>query len=230
MALARAVVVVGSLGAIACGTLLAIDSADDDPAARPAMDRTGGDGGTLGDRDGDTTTPAGDANAGSPRVLVDGGKLVFVTSTTATAAFDGGAEGANAFCEDVAKSAGITGRAFVAYLHLDGLLGGAYTGSSLSSEKGWFLPNGERAFEPPLIGSVPDVALAIDESGKAIDASAGAWIGSGSLLGLFGGSTCAEWTSSNGSALVGDPSTPPDWRDDDERPCSERRHVYCFER
>lgn len=224
-----ALVVVASLAAIACGSLLGFGSEDEIPAppATPTDDAARG----PGDPDGQTTVSIdGGASSDATGVPLDAGKLVFLSSSTALAKFDGGADGANAFCDALATAAGITGRSFVAYLFLDGLRGGAPSTTTIGPYEAWFLPNGARAFDGPFVGD-PLVALDVDEHGTKIDASARAWIGTAAGgVGLFGWNTCDEWKSTNGSTRVGDPARTNAWNDDGTRPCGEARHVYCFER
>jgi hypothetical protein len=224
------VAALASLSTIACGSLLGLGD-DDDADGRPTMTEDGGADATATiDFDGDTTTPTGDAAApDAGRVLPDAGKLVFVSSKTAVAAFDGGAAGAHVLCNSLATASGITGRTFRAYLELDGLLGSGNTTAGLFSEDGWLLTNGKLAFAGPVIGLDPDVALAVDEKGQPLDAAAGAWVGSSGLLGLLGAETCADWTSTNGDVRVGDPHATDRWDDDGTRACSVPRHLYCFE-
>jgi hypothetical protein len=233
MGLWRALGVACAIGAVACGGFLGFGDDDEPPpaAAPPAVASRAPDA-----PDGDTTVIL---DAGAPdtasAVTPDAGKIVFLSSKTTLPTFDGGGvDSADAFCEALAKAAGITNRTFRAYV----FAGGGFRPNDGTSDDGWFLRDGRKAFAGPGLGATPLVALDVDENGSKPDASARVWIGGAAVSVNLGGilgvqlvsKSCDGWTSTGGDSIVGDARNANAWKDDGEGPCKTPRHVYCVER
>ena len=214
----------------ACRTVLSIDGGD------PPDERLDGS------REDDASVPgAGVDGAGDSRVpteasmpSVTAAKRVFVSATAQPGAL-GGIAGADALCAAEAAENGLAG-IFIAYLHRgDGDLG--HPAHRLAEDAGWARVDGVSAFARNPHDVAPSVPLDVTANASRLDAGERVWTGiTAAPSAQCGTGNNDAWTTTSpalGGAGWGDPSVADagTWAAHASlASCSERLHIYCFEK
>jgi hypothetical protein len=167
------------------------------------------------------TSDAGDAGAR---------KRIFVTSTTFTGSSIGGVTGANAKCQEVAKSANLGGT-FIAWLSVTN--DSVY--ARLQNVGPWYLIDGTLVFaNKGVITSLgPYVPIDRDETGTKLPGPQN-YVWSGTLASgqaANGNLNCNGFSVGPAAdGLVGDVSKQTaDWTAFGSSPCNSALHLYCIE-
>jgi len=165
----------------------------------------------------------------SGRRIPDGGKRVFVTSTSyagsfavalASAKAPVGAAAGDALCQLAAEAAHLGGK-FSAYLFDQRTL----SNDRVTAAGPWYGMDGTMIFsnKANLVTS-PQAPIEFDENGRRI-ASGLAWVGDAQ-------DNCEDWTTSNAkrTAMAGDVGVSSQrWRHGTSSTCFQENHIYCFE-
>jgi hypothetical protein len=147
-----------------------------------------------------------------------GDKRVFITSTT----YVGSA--VRTAC-DAAAGAASLGGTWVPWL--SGPSGNAI--DAITATGPWKLLDGTLVFNNhAALGAQPLMPIVLDENGGAVSTFDRVWTGT-SNGGVSSASNCSGWSTTANDATYGDPNTPSSWTDVGSGPCSNPRHVYCFE-
>jgi hypothetical protein len=175
----------------------------------------GGDGGGGDDGGG---LPGDGPNAGANRA--------FVTAGTVTGATLGGLAGADAVCQDEAKTGGLSGT-YLAFLSSSTTA----AHDRFAASRGWVRPDGEPLFDTidDLLAGKLFMPLDLDASGTTTRA----YVLTGT--GLDGKvdtnyTTCNDWTGGTGPAMAGTTEyPPPDLIYGNSAGCTMQQHLYCLE-
>jgi hypothetical protein len=188
------------------------------------------DGATDGLFGADTRSDAGidAADAGPPRP--NGGRFVFVTSTTSNGNL-GGLAGADTRCNQLAQAAGLGGT-WVAWLSTGAAGGGGVRAIDRVTSAGpWYLLDGQLAAAGKASLSSDQLAHGIDrnEKGAAVGVQ-GVWTGTRAGAAFFG--QCGGWVATTpgmpGTIGITD-GVDQSWSSSNPDPCNATHHLYCFE-
>ena len=218
------------------GDLVTSDAGDiDDPERRPPT--TGGEAGTP-DASDDAAVPAPEsgstADAGAEAgdagpIRPDGGRFVFVSSTSTNGNLSGFG-GADSRCNTLALKAGLGGN-WVAWLSIDAASGDDAV-DRITNGGAWYLVEGTRvaASKSALLQDALDHSIDRDESGALVTGQR-VWTGTRNGIAYFG--DCDGWktTTANEPGTVGNTSSKgTQWTADLPAGCNVTARVYCFEK
>jgi hypothetical protein len=180
--------------------------------------------------------PAPPSDAGKPDAsadaapTVDGGKRIFLSSTTVTGAI-GGIAAADAQCQALADKVNLGGT-FIAFISVTG----NSVLSRLRATGPWFLVNRTtRVFlnKNAIVTTFAENPINLDESGKTPDLTVGlAWTGTqASGTPASPAENCTNFTATDTNGLAGDWTQKGSrWTDTGGlTPCASPIHLYCIE-
>lgn len=175
--------------------------------------------------DGEAGPEAGDAGPVRP----DGGRFVFVTSTSTNGNLSGFG-GADARCNTLAGQAGLGGQ-WVAWLSIEAASGDDAV-DRLTNGGAWYLVTGTRvaSSKAALVQDALEHSIDRDESGALVSGQR-VWTGTRDGMAYFG--DCNGWkaTTSNEPGTVGNTSSrDTQWSADLPVGCNVAARVYCFEK
>ncbi len=154
---------------------------------------------------------------------------VFLTSTAHSIGNQltsfSGVEEADVICNTLAAGSNMVSGLYVAWLS-----SGRDSAPQRIGTGCWRLPNGNRVFddEAEVVGSGPQVAIDVTETGGPVAGSGRVW--TGTLSDGTVGNNCSNWDNPLASGLSGAPTIGPMWTQAIAmNDCANAYNLYCFQ-